>query len=657
MAGQRPKSDDAISVHLTEGLLAHLLNQTPVLSFIKDDEGRYLYASRNFYQFFRVRAEDVIDKTDFDFLPMEIAKQFTDNDNVVRNEGIALETIESVPFENKEIRSLVHKFPLPGPDGKRYVGGTTIDITDRIEAQELGAKLAAIVDFSHDAIIGATTGGIINSWNKSAERIFGYSCADILGNRFDMLVPNEAEKAELAELFQSLQEVDGHEIVFRTKHGHRLDVSITISMIRDDDAIIGTSIIARDITGKKETEEKLKRAAVELSSARDQALEASNLKSAFVANISHELRTPLTGITGIVELLSATKLDDYQIALIKLLEESADSLLTIVNDILDLSKIEAGKVVIEKAPFNLLFLVQECARLLAATIKGNDVVLRTSIDHRIPEFIIGDAERIRQVLTNLLANAIKFTDSGFVEVFTLLDGQDEKTVTVKLIVKDSGIGISEKEQRLLFLPFTQVDGSTTRKYSGTGLGLSISKQLVETMGGTIGVTSVKGEGTEFWCKISFAKCLNESPVEDYSRNQENKYDDSYRNKQVLLVEDNPLLRKLVLQQLSNIGIEAFAVTNGLEAVEAVKANAFDVILMDCQLPAMDGFEATRIIRKLEADLNRYTPIIALTAGAMMGDRERCLEHGMDDYMSKPVSLATLREKLLQWMELKQSRQS
>lgn len=387
----------------------------------------------------------------------------------------------------------------------------------------------------------------------------------------------------------------------------------------------------------------------QLSSARDQAIEASNLKSAFVANISHELRTPLTGVLGLTELLLGTVLSSEQLLLAETINESAEALLTIVNDILDISKIEAGKAAVESVPFNLIFLVQDISRLLAEPAQKKSLHLETTIDQSLPQFVIGDPARVRQVLLNLIGNSVKFTEKGQIQVRVKTKSRNDDYITVSFSVTDTGIGIADEKRRFLFVPFSQVDVSNTRKYGGTGLGLSISKSFVDMMGGEIGVESQPNQGSTFWFELPFkidkhagAQPLPKSRIFEPSQ-------PVFTGEIILVVEDSPVVQMLVVKQLVNLGLQVHAVSNGYAAMEAVKAMTFDAILMDCQMPELDGFAATRGIRELESNHNKHTTIIAMTAGAMVGDRERCLNEGMDDYISKPFTLQQLCDKLKLWL--------
>jgi PAS domain S-box-containing protein len=636
-------------------LLHQFLDRNPALAFIKDENGRYVYVSKSFLEFFKVTDEAVFGKTDYQWLPEELANHFTENDNLVRRTKKTLEVIESVPSSDGDIRSIVYKFPISDGAGKDYVAGIAVDISERLKTQDLKANLAAIVDASHDAIIGATPEGIILTWNRSAQRIFGYTADEIIGKHFNILVPdkNAVYVEEILADVRNGEAVSQKEGQCLTKSGEKIYVSVTVSPILNNTSqVSGVAVVARDITQRIEMERVLKQTAMDLSIARDQALEASNLKSAFVANISHELRTPLSAILGMTELLSESKLAEEQQGYAQILKSAGQSLLTIVNDVLDLSKIEAGKMKLEYSPFNVIFLVQECARVLAPAARDKGLVLKTNIDHSIPAFVVGDHDRVRQTLINLIGNSIKFTEKGEVAVELSLQSENKELITIIFRVTDTGIGILPVEQNRLFKPFTQIDGTAARKYSGTGLGLSISKNLVEMMGGTIGFESTRGKGTQFWFTVPFKRCEKVTKIQTCTPDGKVLLDTALKGSSILLVEDNAVLQRLIQIQLSNLGVEAHAVSTGEEALEAVKQSEFDLIFMDCQLPQMDGFAATKAIRDFESAMDSYTPIVALTAGAMDGDEQRCLAAGMNDYLSKPASVRQLCDKMELWIPLK-----
>jgi PAS domain S-box-containing protein len=388
----------------------------------------------------------------------------------------------------------------------------------------------------------------------------------------------------------------------------------------------------------------------QLETARDKALEASSLKSAFVANISHEIRTPLSGIIGMNELLLNTELGDQQRSLAETVHESSLSLLTVLNDILDLSKIEAGKMTFELAPFKLRWLVDDSIRLMSAAAASKGLQLHLKFITAVPESVVGDVERLRQILLNLIGNAVKFTERGGVSVDVAVISEDEQTdeVNVKFAVTDTGIGISEEDRKYLFVPFAQVDNSSTRRFGGTGLGLTICSRLVDSMGGHIGVVSEPGVGSTFWFVLPFKRQVGPAVAKSVLGPVRQRPRD-IGHRCVLIVEDNPVLQHLAVMQLTHLGISSRVARTGPEALEMIQAMPYDLILMDVHLPKMSGFEVTMRIREMDKVAGHHTPIVAMTAGAMEGDRQRCLAAGMDDYLSKPVSIDNLRRVLDHWV--------
>ncbi len=383
------------------------------------------------------------------------------------------------------------------------------------------------------------------------------------------------------------------------------------------------------------------------------AQESSQLKSQFLANMSHEIRTPINGVMGMSGLLLETRLTPEQREYAESIRLSAETLLTIINDILDFSKIEAGKMELEVLEFDLGALLQEVVKttVYAARTKSLPLVLEEL--PRLERALRGDSARIRQVLLNLVTNAIKFTDEGKVSIRVRVESDAGDRTCVRFEVSDTGIGIPQAALGRMFKAFSQADASTTRRFGGTGLGLSICKRLVELMGGDIGVESHEGRGSTFWFRLNLQKgsILNPEICELPSRPEAAR---AYLGRRVLVAEDNTINQKVIARQLEKLGLHVDVVANGSEAIDALRNIPYDIVLMDCQMPELDGYEATGIIRKSESMPFREIPIIALTANAVKGDRERCIAAGMSDYLCKPVKLTELEAMMSKWLEAKPS---
>jgi PAS domain S-box-containing protein len=653
------------------------------------------------------------------------------------------------------------------------------------QLKESEERYRDLFENANDLIQSATPDGSLVYVNRAWREALGYSEEEVCKlSLFDIIHPeNLAHCMEMFKRVMSGERLDHVEAMFVTKEGRTITVEGSTSCSLKDGKPVASRSIFRDITERKRFE-------AELAQARDVALESARLKAEFLANMSHEIRTPMNAIIGMSGLLLDTNLTAEQREFGETVRSSAEALLTLMNDILDFSKIEAGKLTFETMDFDLRSAVEGAVDLLAEAAQAKGIELFSMVYSDVPTQLRGDPGRLRQVLINLLSNAVKFTDQGEIIVRVTKENEGEGSALLRFAVSDSGIGIPEEAQRRIFDVFSQADGSTTRRYGGTGLGLAISRQLVEMLGGQIGVESAPDKGSTFWFTARFEKQpaengLREAPrshleglrvlvIDDNATNRklvhhqittwgmrngaaesgaealtilrtEAAAGDPYRiaildmqmpemdgltlareiksdpaiagtrllmmtslgrrdeaaireagvelcltkpvkqsqlfdclatltgdylvddppprpaadvapqkvslegrdHFRILVAEDNSVNQKVALRQLERLGYAADAVANGIEVLEALERIPYDVVLMDCQMPEMDGYEATKEIRKREGDLRR-TPIIAMTANALDGDRERCVAAGMDDYISKPVKREALSAAIERW---------
>jgi len=513
--------------------------------------------------------------------------------------------------------------------------------------RESEEKHRTILESIEDGYFEVDTAGNFTFFNDSMCRILGYSKDELMGmnNREYMDQENAKNVYEVFNrVYTTGKPTKGFDWEFIRKGGEKRYVETSVSLMKDAEGQpVGFRGILRDITDRKRAEEALHKAKV--------AEEGSKAKSEFLAKMSHEIRTPLNGVIGMTELAMDTELDDNQRDILHTINTEANSLLGLINDILDFSKIEAGKLELEEIPFDLRGMIEDVANTIAlrAEQKGLEFISYLSPD--VPSRLIGDPGRLRQILMNLAGNALKFTNKG--EIFIRAEMTEElgEKVKIRFLVKDTGIGIPKDKQRVIFESFTQADGSTTRRYGGTGLGITISKQLVELMGGEIGVESEEGKGSTFSFTVIFTKQTGQEPIIA-------KGEVDLRDLRVLVIDDNQTNRYILMEYLRAWGCLPVEVTGGKEALSILKDSIsskgpFSLILTDIQMPQMSGFDLARKIRKIKA--LKETPIIALTSAGRRGDGKLCADIGIEGYLTKPIRRDDLHMAIISVLGLSRAR--
>ncbi|HXP90830.1 MAG TPA: ATP-binding protein [Fibrobacteria bacterium] len=498
--------------------------------------------------------------------------------------------------------------------------------------------------------------------NDAFTELFGFSTEEMEGKTNDDLgiFSPGADRQRFFEQMETKGSLRDMEIGMRDKEGRPMDVLVSSEVLY----LLGKPVILSsivDITDRKRMERELQEVNhhLEAQTARANAMaaqadEANQAKSAFLATMSHEIRTPMNGVIGMADLLLASSLDGQQEHYAQIVKSSGESLLSLINDILDFSKIEAGKLLLESIEFDLHEVLDGCVEAAGIQAGAKGLSLDLAVDPRIPRSVFGDPVRLRQILTNLVGNALKFTEKGGIGVSCGIVSQGADSCVVRISVADTGIGIPPDKQERLFRKFSQVDASTTRQYGGTGLGLAISRQLAELMDGEIGVESAAGSGATFWFTAVFGIRAGSDATTGSSREPEPSPESPHREAlgaRILLVEDVPVNQEVAVGILRHLGFDSVRVCgNGKLAIRALEREMFDLVLMDVQMPEMDGLQATRIIRdRGSAVLQHWIPIVAMTANAMSEDRARCLEAGMDDHLSKPISPNALARLLDKWL--------
>ncbi len=555
-----------------------------------------------------------------------------------------------------------------------------LELTEKtFDVEESEKKFRSIVNNSIIGIFQSNLDGIFITVNSAFCKILGYENAEELINAYNgkLFFKDVLEREKVFKELRIKRKIEDYETVLLRKDSREVDVRINIMMMEDpatDKFYLEGSLqdISEKAKADKEKQKALEELRIEKAKSDKLAEEATNLnqnKSQFLANMSHEIRTPMNGVVGFLSLIEkgAYKDQEEMKQLSLSAKQSAETLLDIINDILDISKIESGKMELDSADFNLDEIIDDSISILSAKINEKNINISKDISKDTPLYLIGDSTRIRQILVNLISNAVKFTDNGQIEIEAKPVSVDNKYAVIYMSVKDSGIGIPKDKQDYLFRHFSQMDVSHSSKFGGTGLGLVICKEFVNMMGGDIAVSSEEGKGSKFYftIKLKTQKGLKtNTPHEqlkksyDFSNIQKNNSAFGNENlklsrhqQKILLAEDNLINQKVILRTLKEAGYEYDAVANGLEAYSYVKLNHYDLILMDVQMPEMDGLTATEKIRSL-GNSKKEIPIIAITAHALKGDKEKCLNAGMNDYISKPINTDELIRCIDEYLKIK-----
>ncbi len=647
-------------VSLVESLSLHIIR--------KDRKGRFTYASPSVCELIGKSLDEIRGKTDMELFPKHLAEKYQRDDQKVLESKKGFEDVEVHPKpDGGKMYVQVMKSPIFNTKGKA-IGVQVLfwDVTDRktaeISLRESEMRKRAVFEASMDSILFIDEDGRIVEFNRASEDTFGYDREEVIGKEMtEVFVPGESRERHRANLTRYVGAGEMGSMLGRRletpmikKNGEAFMAELAMQPIPLQQGETGFAVFVRDISQRIQQEEQRKQQEEALRQAKEEAESASRSKGAFLANMSHEIRNPMNAIIGMSEFVLNTELTDEQREYLETVLDSSNSLLALLDDVLDFSKIEAGRIDLEDMEFDLRQWLKDTVKSQAFRAKQKHITLASDVSADAPDCVIGDPHRLRQVVVNLVSNAIKFTDRGTIAVNVRPESKAQDEVVLRIEVRDTGIGISKDKCDKVFQEFEQADNSTKRRFGGTGLGLSICSRLVELMNGRIGVESEVGVGSTFYFTVQLG--VGTGPDEDVLADASSTTPASqpgddrtaaahparFAPLRVLVAEDSPANQKLAVGLLERKGHQVVLANNGKEALEAFQAGRFDLVLMDVQMPEMDGIEAAESIRKIERDEPR-TPIIAMTAQAMKGDRERCLEAGMDEYISKPIRANALYE--------------
>ncbi|MGM0498322.1 MAG: PAS domain S-box protein [Bacteroidota bacterium] len=640
---ERKEAEEKLKVE--QAYLERLFENSPEAIVITSNEGEVEHINREFIRLFGYTKEEALGSFIDDLIsPDDRYNEATEKTKTVaKGQRISTETVRK--HKNGQlIQVSILGAPIEVEGEQMAVYGIYRDISDRVRAQEAlkesKSQLQYVLNNTKDIIFQVDLKGSFIFVNKAAEEMIGYAQDELLNKSFyELVVPEYHQLVEgrIKKRIAKEQLADSFKIEVLKKDGERIWLELITSPVTRRDQIVGIQGVARNISQRIEFEEKLKKA-------KDKAEEADHLKSAFLANMSHEIRTPMNAILGFSRLLnnpSVTK--DQQDEYVEIINNRGNQLLQVINDIIDLSRIDSNQLVLEKKEFNLNDFLDELYLNFSQRIQENhedriEFELEKGLDDS-KAFIQLDKTRLEQIFSYILGNAIKYTEKGMIKFGYDIDDKHEN---LRFFIQDTGVGIPEEKQDIIFERFRQSDDSKTREYGGTGLGLSISKALIELMGGSIWLKSKTGEGTVFYFSLPYKTKTSTQTVKTQTEKTtpDMKYD--WSNKKILIVEDDSLSSKFLETILEDTNATVLLAKDGQEAIDVSKQTEdLDLILMDIQLPGMNGNEATAEIRKLRPKL----PIIAQTAHAMVEDKKRSFDAGCDDYITKPINMDTLLDKI------------
>ncbi len=644
-----------IALALGEARIYTLIERLPVALCITDTQGLFVFVNTAHERLYGYSRTELLGQSFCRVVPVADQMRLRDlHDRFIAGTTELRGEWSVVDKSGQSLTVMTHAILITTADGAKKKVTFVMDVTHRKRAEEtlqtFLEQLSTFIRASPMPIIALTADGIVQQWNPAAEQTFGWCAEEVRGQPLPNIpLGRRTEVEHLQQRIAQGETILGYETERLHRDGRLLNVLVTLVPMRDRQGLITSLyVIYMDVTESRAAQEALKQAKLE-------AERANQAKSDFLANISHEIRTPLTSIIGLADVMASSPLTDQQRSWLKTIQQSSDHLLHLINDLLDYSKIEANKLELESVVFSLPKLLDSIRASLQPLADRKNLKLTVKVPEDLPVRLYGDPLRLQQVLINLLHNAIKFTESGYVELRLMRRLCSDKTLCrLRFEVEDTGLGMTPETLKKLFSPFFQVDLSVSRKFGGSGLGLAICQRLVRMMGGAITVQSEVGQGSTFAFTLKFR--IDEEQSGDrltaapfFAPNL-----DPLRHRTILVVEDYPPNQQVIELQLRSLGCEVQIAADGQQAIDRFEKSRFDAILMDIHMPHVDGLTATRRIRHYEQQQGLPpTPIIALTADIHARERERCIDAGMNDYLSKPFRKQAMAEVLMRWLNDKE----